>query len=89
MEEEENIVAYLLWVDEFVNTIIGLGEKFEESMVVKKVLRSLSLRFDSKVSIQENRKDLDSFKMDELHKICIAYEMRIENEKAIKKGSSL
>lgn len=43
MEEEENIVQYLLHVDEIDNTIRGLGEEIEESKVVQKVLRSLPL----------------------------------------------
>jgi hypothetical protein len=50
MKDEENVAAYLLCVDEIVNTIRGLGEKVEEPMIVQKVLRSLPLRFDAKVS---------------------------------------
>eukprot|EP00253_Pinus_taeda_P032951 PITA_32951 len=53
-----------------------LGEKIEESNVVKKVLRSLPNRFDSKVSAIEEMKDLYTLNMDELHGILIAYEMR-------------
>jgi hypothetical protein len=51
MKDEENVAAYLLHVDEIVNTIRGLGEMVEESMIVQKVLRSLPLRFDAKVSL--------------------------------------
>jgi hypothetical protein len=72
-------------VDEIVNTIRGLGEKVEESMIVQKVLRSLPLRFDAKVSSIEEMKDLDSLTMDELHGILIAYEMRTEKENPSKK----
>jgi hypothetical protein len=50
MDEKEDIVTYLLIVDEFVNAIRGLGEELNESLVVQKVLRSLPLRYDSKVS---------------------------------------
>jgi hypothetical protein len=78
MKDEENVAAYFLRVDEIVNTIRGLGEKVEEPMIVQKVLRSLPLRFDSKVSVIEEMKDLEKLTMDELHGILIAYEMRIE-----------
>lgn len=52
MKEEENIDS-LLRVDEIVNKIRGLGEKFEEAVIVQKVLRSLPLRFNSKVLVIE------------------------------------
>ena len=50
MKEYENIAAYLLWVDETVNGIIGLGEEADESIIVQKVLGSLPMRFDPKIS---------------------------------------
>jgi hypothetical protein len=49
MKYEEDVIAYLLDVDEIINTIIGIGEKVEESMIVQKVLRSLPLIVDAKV----------------------------------------
>jgi hypothetical protein len=48
--EKEDIVTYLLGVDEVFNAIRGLGEEFKESLVVHKVLRSFPLRYDFKVS---------------------------------------
>ena len=50
MKEKENIVEYLLNVDEIVHTIIGLGEEVNDSTIVQKVLRSLPMRYDAKVS---------------------------------------
>jgi hypothetical protein len=38
MKDEEIFEAYLLCVDEIVNTIRRLGEMVKESMIVKKVL---------------------------------------------------
>jgi hypothetical protein len=64
MKEDENIVAYFLRVDEIVNAIIGLGEEIKESVIVQKVLRSLPMRFDPKISTLEERADLDSISMD-------------------------
>jgi hypothetical protein len=80
IKEDENIAAYFLRVDEIVNAIIGLGEEIEESIIVKKVLRSLPMRFNPKISSLEERSDLNSISMDELHGIFTAYEMRIEKE---------
>ena len=78
MKESENIAAYLLRVDEVVNSITGLGEEVNESIIVQKVLRSLSLRYDAKVSAIEESRDLTKLTMDELHGILTTYEMRIE-----------
>jgi hypothetical protein len=80
MKEDENIAAYFLRVDETVNAIIGLGEEIKESVIVQKVLRSLPMRFDPKISTLEERSDLNSISMDELHGIFTAYEMRTEQE---------
>jgi hypothetical protein len=80
MNEDEDIVAYLLRVDETVNAIIGLGEEIEESVIVQKVLRYLPMRFNPKISTLEERSDLNSIIMDELHGIFIAYEMRTKQE---------
>jgi len=49
MNEDENIEAYKLRVNEVINMIRGLGEKIEDSVILKKVLHSLTQRFDSKV----------------------------------------
>jgi hypothetical protein len=80
MKEDENIATYFLRVDETVNAIIGLGEEIKEFVIVQKVLRSLPMRFDPKISTLEERADLDSISMDELHGIFTAYEMRTEQE---------
>ena len=80
MKEEENIAAFFLQGDEIVNIIRGLGERIEESVIVQKILRSLPMRFDSKISAIEERSDLDTMIVDELHGTLTAYEMRIEQE---------
>jgi hypothetical protein len=78
MKEDEDIAAYFLRVDETVNAIIGLGEEIKEFVIVQKVLISLPMRFNPKISTLEERSDLDSISMDELHGIFTAYEMRTE-----------
>jgi hypothetical protein len=76
MKEGENIAVYFLRVNEIVNAILGLGEEIKESVIVQKVLRSLPMRFDPKISTLEEREDLNSISMDELHGIFTAYEIR-------------
>jgi hypothetical protein len=68
-----------------MNTIRGLREEFDESVVIQKVLISLPIRFDPKVSTLEERTYLDSLSMDELHGIFIAYQMRIEQDNPVMK----
>jgi hypothetical protein len=78
MKEDENIASYFLQVDEIVNAIIGLEEEIKECVIVQKVLRSLPMIFDPKISSLEERAYIDSISMGELHVIFRAYEMRIE-----------
>jgi hypothetical protein len=78
MKEDENMTAYFLRVNETVNAIIGLGEEIKEFVIVQKVLRSLPMIFNLNISALEERSDLNSIRMDELHGIFIAYEMRTE-----------
>jgi hypothetical protein len=80
MKEDENNGAYLLRVNKIVNAIIGLGEEIKEFVTIQKVLRSLPMIFDPKISALEEREDIDSISMDKLHGIFTAYEMRTEKE---------
>jgi hypothetical protein len=59
---------------------LGLGEGIKESVIVQKVLRSLPMRFDPKISTLEERTDLNSISMDKLHGIFTTYEMRNQQE---------
>jgi hypothetical protein len=80
MKEDEDITTYFSRVDEIVNAIIGLGEEIEESVIVQKVLRSLPMRVNPKISALEERSDLNSISIDELHGIFTTYEMRTKQE---------
>ena len=85
MEENEYISTYLLRIDEVVNTMRGLAEKIKEVNIVQKVLRSLLVRFNSKVSSLEEITDLDTLDMDELHGILTTYEMMTSGENPSRK----
>ena len=88
MKEEENIGEYLLRVYEFVNAIRSLGGKLKEREVVDKVLRTLRMKYDSKVSNLEERDDLDAMTIDELHGIFTSYEMRTGQNGSSKKEAT-
>jgi hypothetical protein len=49
MNKEEIIATFFLRVDDIFNTIRGLGEDIKETIIVKKVLRSLPSRFNPKI----------------------------------------
>eukprot|EP00253_Pinus_taeda_P029025 PITA_29025 len=76
MYNDESVANYFLRVDEIVNCMKNLGEEIKEVVVVEKVIRSLSPRFESKVSTIEEKENLQNLKMSQLHEILTAYEMR-------------
>ena len=76
MKEEEDIAENILRIDEIVNAIRGLGGVIKEIEFIEKVLRTIPMKYDSKVSTVEEHDDLDDITIDELHGIFTAYEMR-------------
>jgi len=54
----------------------NLGEEIKEVVVVEKVLRSLSAKFEPKVSAIKEKQDLQNITMTQLHGILTAFEMR-------------
>jgi hypothetical protein len=53
MNEDETVSKYFLRVEELANAVKGLGEKFDKSLLVQKILRSLPNKFNLKVSAIE------------------------------------
>jgi hypothetical protein len=80
MKEDENNASYVLRVNETIHAILGLGEEIKEYVIVQNVIIYLPMRFDPKISSLEEREDLKSISMDELHGIFTTYEMRTEHE---------
>eukprot|EP00253_Pinus_taeda_P028711 PITA_28711 len=54
----------------------NLGEEIKEATLVEKILRSLSSKFESKVSSIEEKQDLQSITVVQLHGILTTFEMR-------------
>ena len=76
MHNDESIASYFLRIDEVVNCMKNLGEEIKEVTLVEKVLRSLSAKFESKVSAIEEKQDLQTITMTQLHGILTTFEMR-------------
>jgi len=72
MHNDESVANYFLRIDEMKN----LGEEIKEATLVGKVLRSLSSKFESKVLDREEKQNLQSITMSQLHGILTAFEMR-------------
>ena len=53
----------------------NLGEEIKEATLVEKNLRSMSSKFESKVSAVEEKQDLQSIIVTQLHAILTAFEM--------------
>jgi len=58
MHSDESIASYFLRIDDVVNCIKNMGEEIKEVTLVEKVLRSLSTKFESKVSAIEEKQDM-------------------------------
>ena len=87
MSEEESIAEYFHKVDEVTNMVKGLCEEVKEDVIVQKVLRSLPMIFNVRVSIKE-MVDLKNFKMDQFLGTLTTYEMRVGKEKTKPKEAS-
>src|SRR3954469_20652101 len=73
---------------DIANTSGALGEKMSDEKLVRKILRSLSKRFDMKVTAIEEAQDISSMKVEELIGSLQTFEMGI-NENSEKKNKSI
>ena len=76
MHNDESIASYFLHIDEVVNCMKNLGKYIKEVTLVEEVLRSLSTKFESKVFAIEEKQDLQTITMTQLHGILTAFDMR-------------
>ena len=76
MHSDESVASYFLLIDEIVNCMKNLGEEIKEATLVEKFLRSLSSKFESKVSTIEEKHDLQTITGTQLHGILTDFEMR-------------
>ena len=55
MHSDESIASYFIHIDEVGNCMKNLGEDIKEVTLVEKFLRSLCAKFESKVSVIEEK----------------------------------
>jgi len=82
---KKRLLQPILFVWMIFSTILeDLVKRLKKLSLWKKVLRSLPSRFNPKIYSIEELNDLEKLTTDELHRIHIAYEMRIEQNKPVK-----
>ena len=81
---DESFKSFYSKLNEVVVGKFNLGEKMEDSKIVKKILRSLPKSFRAKVTAIEESKDLDDIKVQELIGSLQTYEFSLLNQRKSK-----
>ena len=79
MSEDESFDSFYSKLNEVVVEKFNLGEKTEDSKIVRKILRSLPESFRAKVTTIEESKDLNDIKVQELVGSLQTYELSLPN----------
>ena len=66
MREREKVSEYFAWTLIITNKMKAHGGKMGQVVIIKKILRSMALRFDFVVCLVEESNDLDVLTIDEL-----------------------
>ena len=75
MSEDQSYDSFYSKLNEVVIGKFNLGEKTEDSKIVRKILRSLPESFHGKVTTIEESKDLNDIKVQELISSLQTYEL--------------
>ena len=86
ISEHESFDSFYSKLNELVVSKFNLGEKTEDSKIVRKILRSLPEKFRAKVTAIEESKDLDDINVQKLISSLQTYELSLPNQR---KGKSL
>jgi len=78
MKEGEKVDTFLGRTLTLVNKMKSNGETMEESMVVSKILRSLTIKLNYVVCSIEESNDLSTLSIDELHGSLLVHEQRMQ-----------
>ena len=84
MSEDESFDSFYSKLNEVIVSKFNLGEKTEDSKIVRKILQSLPESFRAKVTAIEESKDLDDIKVQELVGSLQTYEMSLPNQRKSK-----
>ena len=84
MSEDKSFDSFFGKLNEVVIGKFNLGEKANDSKIVRKMLRSLLESFLAKVTIIEERKDIDDIKVQELIGSLQTYELSLPSQRKSK-----
>ena len=84
MSEDKSFDSFYSKLNEVVVKKFNLGEKTEDSKIVRKILQSLLESFRAKVTAIEESKDLDDIKVQELISSLQTYELSLPNQRKSK-----
>ena len=84
MSEDESFGSFYSKLNEVVIGKFNLGEKTEDSKVVRKILCSVPESFHAKVTAIEESKDLDEIKVQELIGSLQTYKLSLPNQRKSK-----
>ena len=81
MKEGEKVDNYVGRTLTIVNKMKAHGEQLQQSLVVGKILRSMTSNFNYVTCSIEESNDLDSLSIDELHASLLVHELRMQEHK--------
>ena len=84
MSEDESFDSFYSKLNEVIVSKFNLGEKTENSKIVRKILRSLPESFRAKVTVIEKSKDLDDIKVQKLIGSLQTYELSLSTKRKSK-----
>ena len=84
MSEDESFDSFYSKLNEVVVSKFNLGEKTEDSKIVRKILRLLPESFRAKVTAIEESEDLDDIKIQELIGSLQTYELSLPSQRKSK-----
>lgn len=86
MKEDEIIIDFYVCLHYLANCLFALSENFSEEMLARKILISLTKRFDMKVTTIEEAQDINIINVDELIGSFLTFEMASMTNQKGKKG---
>lgn len=87
MNDQDSIVEYFTRMLTLTNQMKNYGDRIEDAMIVDKILRTLTPRFDHIVVAIEQGTDLEGMKVEELQGILEAQEIRLNERNSLRSSN--
>ncbi|XP_070668771.1 uncharacterized protein [Malus domestica] len=84
MSDDESFFDFYAKLSVIVNGCHNLGDSIPKHRIVKKILRSLPMRFHVKRTVIEESKDLNTYKLEQLIGSLQTYELELPDSKKMK-----